>query len=458
MTVLMPITRLARVCAWITLLMLPFWTRFISTPPMLAHQYVTRFILLIPMLLTILFWLLGRAAGLRTLVQPRSRALWTFALLGVALWGFASLSWAFMRNQFPPHPEVGETAALQWGIAVLFVIAAASLEISPRAAIGALAFGLLLNGAIALAQAAAQRSIGLSLLGEFAYAPGVQGISLLRAGDLVYLRPYALMPHPNIAAGILLVGTLAACAGLTSPQRMVRWLSAPLIAAGVLAILLIFSRAAWGGLAIGGIVLLPFIFRRMRRDRRVRLPVLLAMLLISAAGVWFVLHYEPFILSRTGQIEEGIEMRSIADRLVFTDFALQSISERPLLGVGIGNFPWRTSYYLVRTFYDLRGDNVHNIYLAVWAELGTPGLLLYLIAIASGIIAAVQAIRRAPDEERLPHATLLAIALALLAIGWLDHYPYTILHLQVALWGCLAIAGTSSKGRTRSTPLKTQLR
>ncbi|MFN8530112.1 MAG: O-antigen ligase family protein [Anaerolineae bacterium] len=447
MTVLMPITRLARACAWISLLLLPFWTRFISTPPLLAHQYVTRFVLLIPMLLTILLWLLGRAAGLRKLAQPLPRALWAIALMGLALWGFASLSWAFMRNQYPPHPEVGETAALQWGLVVLFVIAAASLDLSPRAAIGALTLGLILNGAIALAQVAAQQSVGLRLLGEFVYGPGVQGISLLRAGDLVYLRPYALMPHPNIAAGLLLVGTLAACAGIVSPHRAIRWLSAPLIAAGVLAILLIFSRAAWGGLVIGGIILLPFIMRHVRRDPWVRMPVLLTILLIAAAGVWFFLHYQPFILSRTGQVEEGIEMRSIADRLVFTEFALQSISERPLLGVGIGNFPWRTSYYLIGTFYDLRGDNVHNIYLAVWAELGTPGLLLYLIAIASGIIAAVQAIRRAPDDERLPHAALLAIAIALLAIGWLDHYPYTILHLQVALWGCLAIAG-NQKGRT----------
>ncbi|MFN8564166.1 MAG: hypothetical protein U0703_21690 [Anaerolineae bacterium] len=35
----------------------------------------------------------------------------------------------------------------------------------------------------------------------------------------------------------------------------------------------------------------------------------------------------------------SVELRSVSDRIVFMDFAFRSIVERPILGVGIGNFP-----------------------------------------------------------------------------------------------------------------------
>src|SRR5690606_27181710 len=104
----------------------------------------------------------------------------------------------------------------------------------------------------------------------------------------------------------------------------------------------------------------------------------------------FGLLFSPFLQARAGVSTESIELRSISDRVVFTEFALRAVSEFPIGGVGIGNFPWRASYYLIGTGFDLRGDNVHNIFLSAWAELGTAGLVILLSALVAGIWAALR--------------------------------------------------------------------
>jgi O-antigen ligase len=79
---------------------------------------------------------------------------------------------------------------------------------------------------------------------------------------------------------------------------------------------------------------------------------------------------------------------------------------------------------------------VHNIYLSVWAELGTVGLILYSAALLTGIGAAVRDLWARPDPAG---TALLGGVIALLAIGLLDHYPYTLIQFQTALWGLLAV-------------------
>ena len=87
----------------------------------------------------------------------------------------------------------------------------------------------------------------------------------------------------------------------------------------------------------------------------------------------------------------------MSDRLVFINFAGQAIRESPILGVGVGNFPWKSSYYLQSTEFDLLGDNVHNIYLSVWAELGSIGLIFYGTALMTGLGAIVRELWARPD-------------------------------------------------------------
>ena len=406
------------------------WLRLPTAPPPLPPLYVSRFLVLLPLLWTVMWWLAGGQPGLRKLRHDLHRRLWALALLLLALWAFASQLWAFQRE---PHPEVGATAALQFGLVALFALACACAGPPHRHILAALALALAAHALIAGAQVANQRWLGLTALGEFRVTLESPGVSVVQAGDVRWLRPYGLMPHPNMLAGALLLGTLAA-AGLTlRSSRWPRWFGTALTAAGLYALLLTFSRAAWLGLAAGGLALAAGLWRAGTLRRA--LPLALSLL---AAGALFAALYWPFVLARAGTGSETTEQRSVADRVVYTQFALQAIGEFPLAGVGIGNFPWRASYYLTSVGFDLRGDNVHNVYLSAWAELGTVGLGLLVVALAAGTWAAVRALLAQPTVER---AALLAGFAALSVVGLFDHYPWTILHFQAAWWGLLALAG-----------------
>ena len=428
-------------------LCIPLWTRIPDYLPIFPSLYVTRFVIFLLMLVAIGIWLVLGLPGLRTFARERWRALWAITLIGLGIWGFASTSWAFVRNLYP---DVGETAAVQLGVMILFVVVVGCASPPPRAIVAALVIGLIGSSLITFGQAAKQAALGLIALGELPYSDWESGMSFVRAGNLEYLRPYGLMPHPNMLAGVLVIGLLATGAWILSERRWQRYVGAVLFAVGLYALLLTFSRAGWGALVVGVLAALLLARKHLRRPE-VRKALVLAVGLSLAAGIVFFANYRPLLAARVGEGQESIELRSVSDRIVFTEFALKSIAERPIMGVGIGNFPWRTSYFLVDTFYDMRGDNVHNIYLSVWAELGIVGLVLYLAAMGFGVVGAVKAARQPhPDTSPPLHnvergsggeverIALFAIFIALAAAGMLDHYPYTAIQFQVALWGCLA--------------------
>lgn len=418
----------------ITFALIPLWLR-VPQPPFLPELYVSRFVILAPMLWTVGVWLILGMPGLRDLRKSRWGRWWALCLLLLALWGFASLLWAFAADF---APEVGQTAALQWGVVALFVVVVACCA-PPRTVIAVITLSLSWNAIITILQAANQGELGLDMLGEFDFNTGLVGVSLLRAGDATFIRPYGLLPHPNVLGGSLVLGVLAAGAWQFSERAALRLAGLLLAALGLVALLFTFSRAAWLGLAAGGLVLLLALLPELR-VRKFQVTAGSAALVALVIGAAFFIAYRAFIAARMGAGEESIELRSVADRIVFTDFALRAINENPIGGVGIGNFPWRTSYYLTETFYELRGDNVHHVFLSAAAELGIVGLGLLIAALIAGIGGTIQAIRATTGDKRRARSALLAVVCALIVIGFFDHYPYTLITMQTAWWGCLAAA------------------
>jgi hypothetical protein len=420
---------------WLIFVLLPAWLRWADMPAFLPDLYASRHVLLLPMLAAFGLWLALGLPGWTYFRGSRWRLAWAAALLALAGWAALSTTWAFVGQR---RPDVGLTAAYQFAAVAGFALVVACAGPRPRLIIYALLIGLALLAALTLAQVAAGQSLGLNGLGEFAFGPEWERGSVLQAGDLVFYRPSGLMPHPNMHAGLLMAGTLAAGALWFDRRRWVQIAGALLAAAGFSALLLTFSRAALGGLAAGGIVALLLLWPRLKR-REGWFGLALAAGLAALAASAILTSWAPFFEARA-VATEPVEMRSLADRIVFTDYALRAIAERPLQGVGAGNFPWRASDYLRDTFFDLRGDNVHNIYLSAAAELGLIGLGLMLLALVSGGVAGARAVRAIPNQPDADRAALLGIVAALLAVGLLDHYPYTTFHFQALLWGCMAAA------------------
>ncbi|NDJ60138.1 MAG: hypothetical protein GYB67_03385, partial [Chloroflexi bacterium] len=322
----------------------------------------------------------------------------------------------------------------------LFALAVSCAGPPPRAVLTVLIVGLVANSVITILQAEHQAWIGLTILREFRFSPTTPGVSVILAGDWRYARPYGLLPHPNLLAGSLLIGVLAAATWVLSARRWRRFAGITAVGLGFWALLLTFSRAAWGGLVVGGLIALVSL-RPFVQIRALRRSLIAALAVVVIIGGLFFAAYQPLLLARVGVGAEATEIRSVVDRVIYTELALQAIGESPVLGVGLGNFPQVADDYLAETSFDLRGDQVHNVLLAAWAELGVIGLVLLLTALISGVVVALRHLRQTDHlADRAARIGLLAGVGALFAVGWFDHYPWTILHFQIAWWGLLAAA------------------
>jgi O-antigen ligase len=441
-------------------LLVPVWVRISrEAAPIPSNLYATRFVLFIVLLWTIFWWFAARMPGFAELRREPMRALWAMLLLTLALLGFASNFWAFQRLN---HPDVAETNALQFGAAALFALVVACASPPRRLIVTALVIGVLWNASLAVLQVANQGSSGLGVVGERVFEAERPGVSVVQAGDVRWIRPYGLLPHPNILAGYMAVSLLVCGAWAVSRRTLRWWVGTGVFLFGLFGLLLTFSRGAWAGFAVGAVVIGLMLLRGRVRLHRLEIGISIACALL--VGVVFLLLFRPFILARSGVVTESIEQRSIAGRVVYVSFALRTITEFPLLGVGIGNFPWRASYYLMDIPFDMRGDSAHNIYLSAWAELGTVGFILLLGAIVAGVLTfwkqtSPYTSHEAREGEFVERAVLFGGFVALCVIGIFDHYPWTLLHFQVLWWGGLAAAighsaalGTSTSGTPRQSP------
>jgi hypothetical protein len=434
-----------------TFALIPVWYRLRGAPPSFHALYGTGFLIFWPMVWAVVWWFVMRFPGLRTLFQDRGHRWRTLALMILIVWSWLSYSWAFTsRTMLPSRSEITISAAIPLTLAALFTVVIASAGIPVRSIILILVVSLIWNSIIVFLQVSCQGSIGLEWLGEFNLDPARSGVAIVQADGVRWLRPYGLLPHPNILAGFLVISLLATLTWILSDRPGKRYSGMVIFLAGLWSLLLTFSRGAWIGFAAGAIV---FAAITWRIDKK-RLPPLIAAtgLALMVAGVFAVI-YRPFLAARAGIGGESVELRSASDRTVYNEMALRSIGESPVLGVGIGNFPWVAAYYLVNTDFDLRGQQVHNIYLAAWAELGIVGLGLVSVFVVTSLRAGFRAALSPENgvEEQLARAGLVSGVAALLVIGLVDHYPWTLLQFQVAWWGL-----TAASIRTNSGPALAQ--
>jgi O-antigen ligase len=417
-----------------TFFLVPMWYRFKNAPPSFTVYYVTGFVILIPMLWSMIWWFALGMPGFKALRKDTLRAGWILALLLLTLLMFASGSWAFMREL---RPELSVGTGLQFGLVALFVLCVACTA-QPKWVIGILVAGLIPHGAVGGLQALRQSSLGLHSLGEFYLDPQQIGISVIRSGESLWLRPYGLTSHPNMYAGFLVSGILAAVPLIVSSGKIIRWLGTVALLFGLSILFLTFSRSAWLGLFCGMLLLWVLLARYYRHKRFVRWHVIAVSGAAILLALIFIARFTPFLLARAGVQQEAVELRSLEERAVLIHIALTVIDRYPLQGVGAGNFPWYATYYLHHeTDLEMRRTTVHNVYLSAYAELGVLGIALQLIGLGSGVLAAF---RHPQDEMTVHRYALLSGFFALAVIGLFDHYPWTIVHFQVLWFGLLAVS------------------
>ena len=305
---------------------------------------------------TTLTFVAGAAAGLalmgttlfrRKFERPLAAAVWWFLFIA---WGGATILWA----HDPGRALARLPSAL---VLVLFAAAAATVRITKKE------LNWILIGTIAGGCAAGGYAVKQYFGGQF-YHSVTSGRSTLAVG--------ANAVDPNFfAASLFLPLALAVGYFLLSKGWMRRGLS---MAASGLIVLAIFTTMSRGALV--GLAVMLFVFIR-RLGVNVRILIAAGLILLSVLAV------SDRLLARFDTAEES----GGSGRMSIWPVGVAALKHVGLFGAGLDNFRNAYMEYLsesgvhrVRTYNEI---DAHNIYLALWVELGIPGLVFLLMAYTS---------------------------------------------------------------------------
>jgi O-antigen ligase len=186
-------------------------------------------------------------------------------------------------------------------------------------------------------------------------------------------------------------------------------------------------------LSRGGILALLAVtgWLTVRRVLSVRLLVSAGALLAVAgvAGMVFAGEY----LTRALDEKAYVAASNVDTRAIRWEAAARMLADNPLLGVGPGGF--RSNYAAASHNAEIAEQTpvAHNMYLEVAAELGLPGLVLFLAVIACALVASERALRASEDPR-----PMIAIQTGLL--GVLVASTFLSEQYYMSLWSLVAIA------------------
>jgi O-antigen ligase len=264
---------------------------------------------------------------------------------------------------------------------------------------------LLLGGAFQAGVGLAQSVIGagpasFAVAAGFSRAYGTFGMPNSYAGYLEMSFPLAL------ALSVWLAGRILARRPDWRPSlaRRAGWLAVPgaalLLLAGIAAS---YSRGAWLGTAIGAAAMVALAGRRSLATGATAALLVAALLGLGGAAA-----LPAGLTDRLATIGESIGYRdvrrmvitpdnwAVAERLAMWEAGLSMFRDRPIYGVGAGNFNVAYPRYRVPQFVYSRG-HAHNYYIHVAAEAGMIGLAAYALVLAAAWVDLGRALRRLRD-------------------------------------------------------------
>lgn len=242
----------------------------------------------------------------------------------------------------------------------------------------ALCGGLLLQSLIGILQYAKKGDLGLQVLGE-ATMETLEYANKATYGDGgSTFRIGALMGHPNIFAGFIILIAPMLFAMLMARLPMEKKLPiGAVLGAALLALLLTLSRSGWMAFALS----VPIVVGCMLWDHRSRRRALAMTAVSGVLGLFGALAAAPAIMRRFTESDPG----AVDFRWEWMGVAWQMVKDNPLFGVGLNSFvfqlPGRSRYGgtegLNQTFGSV-WPVVHDVYLLIWAEQGTLGFACFI--------------------------------------------------------------------------------
>jgi len=428
---------------WVALCLLPislgvgrFWPIYIAPANGLAYQY--RSVAIYPadvlVVLTCLGWLGWRLFASEKPRLPRGNLPVIGGIAILALAAAVSVVTAYDRL-------LALGVALQLAVLVLFFLASAELLVHfpLRPLLAILAVAVVSQALLAGWQAATQSTAPAQAIFNgwpkeaTSHSLGAAVVMVPIAGR--WLRSYGSFAHPNILGGFLALA-LGLFAVVDDP-RIRRW-RAVALAAGLLALLLTFSRTAGLAVLFGGIV-----WWLTRRDRPGHQAVAARRARVAIAGAVLLLGLVTLV--RVGNLSGLVERNSIETRL-----SSYSVTWRVIgvgISVGAGN------HVLVEDRFFGGGGPAHDVFLIALAELGPLGLLGWLSIVGGLLLVAWR--RRTEPRGRTGPLVAIATLFPLLAF---DHYLWTLAPGRVLMVWALVLLTSPQMARriaARERPART---
>lgn len=233
--------------------------------------------------------------------------------------------------------------------------------------------GVVIEAIIAFIQYKTGRSLGLEVFGE----------KLARGGFEWATRTSGTIGHPNMLAYYFeILIPLMVAMFLVETRKLTKLWYGIVSIAGIIGIMTTLSRGGWLGLSIALPIVFIFLFSSKLKYLSTYIGIFAGIIVLT---VLFVL-IAPTVETRLERGDRG----SAATRAPLNKAALSIIKQYPVTGVGLNN--------LAKVFrvYDTSGGSwkfrgvlshvVHNLYLIVWSEMGTIGLIAFLWIFLSSFI------------------------------------------------------------------------
>lgn len=131
-----------------------------------------------------------------------------------------------------------------------------------------------------------------------------------------------------------------------------------------------FSRGALVSLAVMAVWALA-----TKRVRLTHVGVAGVMLAATALTAYLA---APRVVDVALQSKSAVAGEDVVGRYYYWDIALRQAASSPVVGVGVGNYQARFGEFGSPFILEYGPQTTHNVYLNVLAELGAPGLLLFL--------------------------------------------------------------------------------
>jgi O-antigen ligase len=278
-------------------------------------------------------------------------------------WALAFLLWALVTSFFALSPETARAELLERLKSLIIFFVVINVLRTPRQ----LRFYILL------------------VLVAFMIYPARGALQNYVTGNTTFGRVIwnKIYSNPNDlgAMTLLTTGLALAIATVTTERRRVRWAVGLCVPVMIAIMLLTQSRGVFIGLIVG---FAPVLLAQIRKRPSFALPVIIAVVVTGVlvpATVWHRLEGITKLTS-TATIAEADPEGSAAQRLEIEKVGWRIFKDHPLIGVGIGCYQEANDRYAP----ELGKRDAHSTYMALAAELGLPGLLLWLGLVGSVLL------------------------------------------------------------------------